>query len=77
MENSFSALDADALKALYEKESNELHAKLLDGTSWNELRGQRKKVTKLAVALHKKIHRAVTMNPAESPSSDMEGRLTS
>lgn len=75
MDNNFSALDIGALKALYENESNELHTKLLDGVSWNELRDQRKKVTKLAVALHKKIHKTATaVNPAESPSNDMVRR---
>jgi hypothetical protein len=75
MDDNFSALDMNVLKALYEKESNELRGKLLEGISWSELRDQRKKVTRLAVVLHKKLRKVTaTMNPAESPSDDMEGR---
>lgn len=61
---NWSELDLDALKDAYEKESSKLKAALLNGTSWEELRDQRQKVTELAIALHKKIN--TSANPAES-----------
>jgi hypothetical protein len=74
MENPYAGLDAEALKILYDKENLALNARLLEGVPWNELRDQRKKVTKLAIALHKKVQALNAMNPAEFPSNDMEGR---
>jgi hypothetical protein len=64
MKMNWSELDLDALKDAYEKESSKLKAALLNGTSWEELRDQRQKVTELAIALHKKIN--TSANPAES-----------
>lgn len=64
MEMNWSELDVDALKNAYEKESAKLKASLLNGSSWEEMKEQRQKVTELAIALHKKINS--TANPAES-----------
>jgi len=64
MDMNWSDLDADDLKAAYEKESAKLKASLLNGSSWEEMKDQRKKVTELAIALHKKIN--TSGNPAES-----------
>jgi hypothetical protein len=64
MELNWSDLDVDVLKNVYEKESAKLKASLLSGTPWEEMKDQRKKVTELAIALHKKIN--TTSNPAES-----------
>lgn len=64
MEMNWSDLDTDALRDAYEKESAKLKASLLNGTSWEEMKDQRKKVTELAIALHKKIN--TSGNPAES-----------
>jgi len=69
MENNYAGLDIEALKNLYEKESGVLHTKLLEGTPWTELKEQRKKVTKLAITLHKRISNA---NPAESSGDGTE-----
>jgi hypothetical protein len=60
----WSELDVDELKNVYERESAKLKASLLNGSSWEELKDQRQKVTELAVALHKKINSS--SNPAES-----------
>lgn len=57
-------LDADTLKTMYEQESSKLKASLLSGTSWDDLKDQRLKVTELSIALHKKTH--ASGNPAES-----------
>lgn len=64
METNWSEMDLDSLRDVYEKESAKLKASLLSGTSWDEMKDQRKKVTELAIALHKKMH--VSGNPAES-----------
>jgi len=64
MEANWSEMDVDALKNAYEKESSKLKASLLSGLSWEEMKDQRKKVTELAIALHKKIN--TSGNPAES-----------
>lgn len=64
METRWNELDLDTLKTMYEQESSNLKAALLQGTSWNDLKDQRLKVTELSIALHKKIH--ATGNPAES-----------
>jgi hypothetical protein len=64
METNWSDLDVDTLREAYEKESAQLKASLLSGTSWEDMKDQRKKVTDLAIALHKKLHNSG--NPAES-----------
>jgi hypothetical protein len=64
MEINWSELDVDELRNVYEKESSKLKTSLINGTSWEELKDQRQKVTELAIALHKKINS--TANPAES-----------
>ncbi len=64
MNLNWSELGVDELRDVYEKESAKLKASLLGGTSWDELKDQRQKVTELAIALHKKIN--TSPNPAES-----------
>jgi len=64
MELNWNELDVDALRNVYEKESAKLKSSLLSGSSWEELKDQRQKVTELAIALHKKINNSG--NPAES-----------
>jgi hypothetical protein len=61
---NWNELDVNELRDVYEKESSKLKASLLSGTSWEELKDQRQKVTELAIALHKKIN--TSSNPAES-----------
>jgi hypothetical protein len=61
---NWNELDLETLKANYEQESMNLKTALLQGTSWEELRDQRKTLTDLAIALHKKMHSSD--NPAES-----------
>lgn len=61
---NWNELDVNELRETYEKESAKLKASLLSGTSWEDLKGQRQKVTELAIALHKKIN--TSSNPAES-----------
>ena len=64
MQMKWSELDIPTLKGIYEKEAADLKAALISGSSWEELREQRQKVTDLAIALHKK--RFFGANPAES-----------
>ena len=64
MDVNWTELDVESLKNVYEKESAKLKASLLSGTPWEAKKDQRKKVTELAIALHKKIN--TTSNPAES-----------
>lgn len=64
MEANWSELDLNTLRALFEEESANLKTALLSGCSWEEMRDQRKKVTELSIALHKKL--STSGNPAES-----------
>jgi hypothetical protein len=64
MEMNWSEMDLDALREMYDRESAKLKASLLGGSSWDEMKDQRKTVTELAIALHKKIN--ISSNPAES-----------
>jgi hypothetical protein len=61
---NWNELGVDELRDIYQKESAKLKTSLLKGTSWEELKEQRLKVTELAIALHKKIN--TSSNPAES-----------
>jgi hypothetical protein len=73
MESNWNELDADNLKALYEKESLGLRTALLNGATWEEVKDQRQRVTELSIALHKKIN--TSGNPAESTDRS-EKRVT-
>lgn len=64
MEMNWSELDVDSLRKIYETEAARLKASLISGSSWEDMKDQRKKVTELAIALHKKIN--TSSNPAES-----------
>ena len=64
MEMNWSEMDVEALRDAYERESAKLKISLLNGSSWEEMKDQRKKVTELAIVLHKKINNS--HNPAES-----------
>jgi hypothetical protein len=74
MNQDLSTYDLDSLKALYEKENEVLHARLLNGELWEEVKEQRQKVIELSIAYHKKLRSTKGANPAEFSSSDMEGR---
>jgi hypothetical protein len=58
---------------VYEKEQAELTSRLLSGSLWNEVKEQRKKLTEIAVALHKKAQ-AMGLNPAEFTAGDLAKR---
>ena len=64
MDTSWNDMDVDTIRSLYEQESSNLKAALLQGISWNDLKDQRQKVTELSIILHKKTH-GTTANPAE------------
>lgn len=64
MKSNWSELGEDELRDAFEKESAKLKASLISGSSWEDLKDQRQKVTELAIALHKKIN--ASSNPAES-----------
>lgn len=64
MKKDLCELNLEALRALYEAESSGLRRALINGLSWDELKDQRKNVTELAIAIHKKIY-SETGNPAE------------
>lgn len=64
MEINGTEMDLGSLKNSYDKELANLKALLLSGSSWEDMKDQRKKVTELAIALHKKIN--TSSNPAES-----------
>ena len=65
MNFDFSHHDLDSLKVLFEKENEELKARLLNGASWEEVKDQRLRVTELAIALHNNFLSPQGGNPAE------------
>jgi hypothetical protein len=74
MHQDFSGLDPETLKTMYLKEEKELRSRLLNGALWHDLREQRKKLTELSIALHRKNQSTEGMNPAEHSSDDIEVR---
>ena len=64
MDMNWGDMDVEALRETYDKESAKLKTSLLSGSSWDDMKDQRKAVTELAIALHKKMH--TSNNPAES-----------
>ena len=74
MNSDLSVYSVDSLKALYEKENQALQERLLKGELWDEVKEQKQKVIELSIALDKKLKSLKGVNPAESTSSDMEGR---
>jgi hypothetical protein len=66
-------LDLHTLKSKYDKEVELLNTQLLKGAEWTAVADQRKKVTDLAIAVHRKIA-STKLNPAEHSSGEMEGR---
>lgn len=68
MKASANDLELEDLRMLFEKESSNLKTALLNGSSWEDVQDQRKKVTALSIALHKKMQASliVSDNPAES-----------
>ena len=50
-------LNVADLTALYEKEFQDLKMALLNGTEWDSVQEQRKKVTKIAHTLHQKFYK--------------------
>ena len=68
MDVNWSSYDLPTLKILYEAEAARLRDALINGSTWEETWEQRKKVTDLAIALHKK--RTASSNPAETSLRD-------
>ena len=64
MERNECSFELEALKKLYEAEAEKLTVSLLKGATWEEVKDQRKLVTDLAIAVHKKKHS--NSNPAET-----------
>ena len=71
MNREFYRLELDELQALYKEETNRLHAELIAGTSWENLKEQKIKVTELAITIHRKKY-PLYFNPAEFSSSREE-----
>ena len=65
MEKELVNFDLETLHFLYTEETNKLRRALINGASWEEVKDQRKNVTELAIALHKKTNSSV--NPSEHP----------
>jgi hypothetical protein len=74
MNEDLSVHSIEILKALYEKENEILQARLLEGELWEEVKEQKQKVIELSIALDKKLKALKGSNPAEFPSTDIEGR---
>ena len=71
-----SNLDLDTLKDMYEKSQAELTSSLLSGALWTEVKEQRKKLTEIAIVLHKKAQ-AMGLNPAEFTAGDIQRQTNS
>ena len=68
MEKNLWGLDLNMLKIMYDNEASILKNALLNGASWEEVKDQRRKVTELAIAVHKLRYRSG--NPAETSSRE-------
>ena len=68
MEKNLRGLDLLTLKALHEKEADELNNALLRGADWEDVREMRQRVTDLAIAMHEKRQLGVTDHPASHPT---------
>jgi hypothetical protein len=68
MERNIESMDLPSLKMLYERETDDLNASLMNGVSWNDLRDQRKKIIQIAMAIQSKRTGGDLKNgnPAES-----------
>jgi hypothetical protein len=74
MEKNLGSLDLLTLKALHEREAEELSKALLSGVNWNDLREQRQRVTDLAIAMHQKRQLGLGDHPASHATrSDRHG----
>lgn len=65
MQSDLIHLDLVALLDLYNKEINNLKARLLNGEDWEDLKSHRRIVTELAAAIHKKEPQLSLLNLAE------------
>ena len=67
MDKNLMCLDVNTLKTMFEREAEDLHASLLKGVSWDQLRNQRKVVTDLSIDLQAKRNGILPneSNPAE------------
>jgi hypothetical protein len=54
MDNALANLDLKTLRDMYEKESGVLRTALINGSSWEEMREQRLRVTEISIAMHRK-----------------------
>jgi hypothetical protein len=62
--NEFSQLPLEDLRKEYQKRCSELHAALVDGALWDEVRDQRVTITRIAQEIHWRSQQMT--NPAES-----------
>jgi hypothetical protein len=65
MDIDLDNLDLNELESLHNKILDSLQTALLNGASWEEVQVQRKIVTELAVAIHKRRYPIADTNPAE------------
>lgn len=61
----YLTLNTEQLRALYQQKTNELTQALLLGNEWDELKAQREEVTRLAIALHRRLAESGTVTPAD------------
>jgi len=55
MGSKWSSYDLATLRQLYEEEKEALSQSLLQGLSWEQLADQRRNVTDLSIAIHRKL----------------------
>lgn len=69
--NDLWNLDADQLKALYDREMEQLHQQLLNGKNWEDTNPQRKKIADISGVLNKKLNaRNFGSNPAQDKNRE-------
>lgn len=73
MERNLQHINLGTLKTLYNKEVEALHARLLSGASWEDTQEQRRLVTELSIAMHRRTSTISSANPAESQIRGEEG----
>ena len=61
---NWRAMDIEALKKIYEEESDRLQKKILQGTAWKKIASHYKKVTEMSSAIYRRLNPSAS-NPAE------------
>jgi hypothetical protein len=63
-DNKLSTVHLEVLKSMYAREERRLSEALIGGASWEAVREQRRTVTDIAAAIHKRLYPTSFFDPA-------------